>query len=341
MKSPVFGIIVFFSFVLFTSCTEDDDMLSWDNPDSLYFSKIWDNNRHCAFTDLIEFHGYYYCCFRESTKHIPSSSLDYGKIRVLRSVDGNNWYSVECIESKDYDLRDPKFSITPDDELMLLYGNSILDENNTLSYKKMQVTFFSNINEAEFIKATRKEDISIDKWLWRIVWNRDTAYGISYLKGRSSLIEYTNTASYKTILDFDPSIDISEADLFFDENNTLYVVARSYSSNGYIGQSQPPYTTWKWTRSNQLIHSPKIIAINNKLFVTGRGSVGGNIIFYIDQENLTLRPIYILPGGGDTGYPGAIIVNNELWISYYSSYHNSCQIYLAKISVEALMKKVY
>lgn len=40
----------------------------------------------------------------------------------------------------------------------------------------------------------------------------------------------------------------------------------------------------------------------------------------------------VLPSGGDTGYPGFIIVGDELWVSCYASYDTGkAAIYLANL----------
>jgi hypothetical protein len=47
----------------------------------------------------------------------------------------------------------------------------------------------------------------------------------------------------------------------------------------------------------------------------------------------------VLPSGGDTSYPGFVVVGDELWVSYYSM-HNSknASIHLAKIPLKVFGK---
>lgn len=79
--------------------------------------KIWDQGQHNAFTDLIRWHGRWWCTFRESAAHVGGD----GAIRVLESADGETCASAAFVTEKDINLRDPKFSITPqgppDDQL--------------------------------------------------------------------------------------------------------------------------------------------------------------------------------------------------------------------------------
>src|SRR5690349_2860977 len=73
--------------------------------------RIWDTAPHSAFTSLVRFNDAFYCCFREASKHVGGTD---GKIRVIKSVDGNKWETVALLEKSTIDLRDPQLSITPD-----------------------------------------------------------------------------------------------------------------------------------------------------------------------------------------------------------------------------------
>ncbi len=86
--------------------------------------KIWDQAPHNAFTDLVRYRGSFYCTFRESAAHVPKGRAENGKIRILRSPDGKTWKSVGLLDSEQYDLRDPKISVTADQKLLVLMGGS-------------------------------------------------------------------------------------------------------------------------------------------------------------------------------------------------------------------------
>ena len=85
-----------------------------DSPEILSVRKIWDQGQHNAFTDLIRWHDTWYCCFREADAHVGGD----GKLRVLESLDGQQWEPVGLIAETGIDLRDPKLSVTPDGRLM-------------------------------------------------------------------------------------------------------------------------------------------------------------------------------------------------------------------------------
>src|SRR3954465_3791807 len=90
--------------------------------------KIWDQGKHNAFTDLVRWRGKWYCTFREADAHVGGD----GKLRVLESADGKAWEPIALIAEQGIDLRDPKLSVTPKDQLMISAGGSVYRGARTL-----------------------------------------------------------------------------------------------------------------------------------------------------------------------------------------------------------------
>src|SRR5438105_3092743 len=86
--------------------------------DLVSVKKIWDQAPHCAFTDLAFWKSHFVCAFREGRAHVATD----GKIRVLTSMDGENWSPAAVIALDGFDLRDAGLSLTPDNRLMLNGG---------------------------------------------------------------------------------------------------------------------------------------------------------------------------------------------------------------------------
>ncbi len=85
--------------------------------------KIWDAAPHNAFTDLTYFDGAFFATFREAGQHaVPNLGQSGGVVRIITSPDGTAWNSVATFSlgATNHDLRDPKLTITPDNQLMLL-----------------------------------------------------------------------------------------------------------------------------------------------------------------------------------------------------------------------------
>jgi len=339
-------LIVLSSYIL-SSCSQEED-LSWNEAGIISFECLWDKSAHCAFTDLIEYENKYYCAFREASGHIPSSSKLYGKIRILESKNGQEWYPSLYIGDENYDLRDPKFSITPNNQLIISYGCSALNEENKLTFQKTMIASIStnlltnnnqlSIETTHNIKISNNHNILSRFWLWKIVWHKNIAYGVAYSSPNNPVL-----VSSKDGINFEVLTEIvnntNEADIHFSANDDMTIIIRSNSSNGHLGKAQYPYKEWDWHMLNQPIASPKIIEIKNDLFVTGRGNRGGNMLYHVRNNNI-LDPIYIFPGEGDSAYPGAIQVGDQLWISYYTTNNKRSAIYLSKIAIENVLNKI-
>jgi len=140
-------------------------------PQIVSVTKIWDQGKHNAFTDLIRWHDKFYCTFREADAHVGGD----GQLRVLESADGDKWQSAALIGETGIDLRDPKLSITPDDRLMIVAGGSVY-EGKTLKGRQPRVTFSKNGRDWTPPQRVLEEG----DWLWRVTWHGGKAYGISY-----------------------------------------------------------------------------------------------------------------------------------------------------------------
>lgn len=346
--SKLGSLLILFLLYFLPSCSKEEDSdLSWNEPGIISFECIWNKSPHCAFTDLIKFNSKYYCTFREAYEHIPSSSKSYGKITILESYNGIEWYPASYIVDKGYDLRDPKFSITPDNKLMVVYGCSVLNDQNKLIFQKTMNSFASmslldsnqlSISASNNIKISNSDNVFSQYWLWKVVWHNGIAYGVAYSSPKNPIL-----VSSKDGINFEVIAELvnntNEADIHFSTNNYMTIIIRSNGSNGYIGKAKYPYNKWDWHTLNQRIESPKIIEIKDKIFVTGRGNSGGNVLYHL-KENNNLELIYTFPGRGDSAYPGAIVVKDQLWVSYYTTNHKHSSIYLVKISIENILNKI-
>ena len=103
----------------------------------LQVRKIWDRAPHNAFTDLTRFQGAWYCAFREGESHVS----DYGRLRVVRSDDGETWSPAALMEWEGGDVRDAKLSVTPAGQLMLSGAVRFLEPKD--GNKHQSVTWLS------------------------------------------------------------------------------------------------------------------------------------------------------------------------------------------------------
>lgn len=300
----------------------------------LKLNKIWDRASHNAFTDLIYFENYWYCTFREASSHM---SYD-GNIRIIRSKDSLLWEDVCSLEIRNLDLRDPKFSITPTNELMLNAGARVEDRSVVKNYSK-SITWFSkdgiNFGEANF--CSENSDI----WRWSITWHKGNAYSFAYQGLNNHLATlYTSkdgkvwTALKKNVY---PKSDTkewgNESSIVFIEDIAYTLLRRDGGdSSAVLGVSKPPYKTWNWKNLGQYVGGPKMINIDGKLFVSGRLSNEKEYytaLAWLDLDNMSLQEILRLPSKADSSYPGLVYKDKVVYISYYSSHEGRAAIYFA------------
>ncbi len=334
-------LILPFLSVGFVSCSDHSDI----DPLDIYIetSIIWDKSPHCAFTDLVEYKGRVYCCFREANKHVPDNASEYGCIRIVETTDGNSWKSIGTVSDPDFDLRDPKLTVTPDSRLMLLYGRSTQDYANSIHPWTMAKFISDEEISSGKINNENSYEISIDGdqklsnyWLWRIKWIGNTAYGIAYKNDRYPiLVKSTDGINFSV----EAVLDVlgNEADIEILPDGRMLVVMRAQNGNGFIGLSYEPFDKWEWIETSNLIHCPAMLTIDNKIYVAGR-SIWGTMLFgYRDTD---IEPLVLLPiGGCDNAYPGIICRDNQIWISYYGESNNNISVYLSKIPLEELVSE--
>lgn len=302
---------------------------------------IWRQADHNAFTDLHVFHDKLFCCFRESNQHDEG---DDGKIRILTSEDGLHWRSLVLLAKEDLDLRDPKLSTTPDGRLMLICGGSSY-RNGLYVACQPQVAFSYNGADWSDIQAI---DLP-NEWIWQIAWNRGIGYGFSYRYSEPgdfespwilTLFKTEDGRTYDTVKIEEVSNHPSEATIRFLPDDTMIALLRR-QGKGWIGQSAPPYTEWHWHEILCRLGGPNFITLPDQSLwassrlIVGKGETAKTFTATGPMTQKFYHPSLLLPSGGDTGYPGMVLFNNTLLISYYSSHEGKSNIYLASIYIRS------
>lgn len=317
----------------------------------LVVKRIWGEGKHNAFTDLIRWHGKWFCTFREADAHVGGD----GKLRVLESADGENWESAALLTEAGIDLRDPKLSITPDDRLMIVAGGSVY-EGKTLKGRQPRVAFSKDGHEWSATQRVLAEG----EWLWRVTWFGGKAYGVSYNAAKRSsaaaedadktgktepgpavwklkLVASSDGVKYDLVTHLDVPGYPNETTLRFTPAGEMIALVRREGGNtfGWIGRSQAPYTQWKWTETKHRLGGPNFIRLPDGTWWAAGRSYPGGVKTILARMTPTgeYDPKLTFPSGGDTSYPGLVWHDGVLWMSYYSSHEGKTQIYLAKIQV--------
>ena len=118
---------------------------------------------------------------------------------------------------------------------------------------------------------------------------------------------------------------------------------------GWIGSSRPPYHEWQWHTTEHRLGGPNFIILPDRsLIAAGRSyrKPFSTVIASMDRQHYEIA-LTLPSGGSDTGYPGMVWHENELWVSYYSSHEDStgkppanrhvalpAAIYIARIRLE-------
>lgn len=324
-------------------------------PELVTVKRIWDAGEHNAFTDLVRWRDRFWCTFREAEGHVGGD----GKIRVHVSADGDTWESAALIDEPEIDLRDPKFSVTPDDRLMIVAGGSVYRGGKTLLGRRPRVMF-----SADGKTWTKPEKVLAEgDWLWRVTWHAGICYGTSYdASQRTSaaakeanqseqpaapgpadwklkLYRSTDGVKFDLITHLDVPGYPNETTLRFLADGRMLALARREAGTklGWIGTSKAPYADWKWHDAGMRVGGPNFMqfpggelwAVVRKYGDKSTNTSAQTVLAEMTEESL--KPVLTLPSGGDTSYAGLVLHDDLLWISYYSSHEGKSSIYLAKV----------
>ena len=318
------------------------------NPE-IQVHKIWDEAPHNAFTDLVHFKGKFYCTFREGTGHVPGENGKDGEIRIISSEDGKQWESVALLQKENYDLRDAKLSVTPKGTLMVLMGGTDYDGTQRrgmlthVSSSKDGLSF-SNPTPIKIRTVRTHAD-----WLWRVTWHQNTGYGVVYQsevpKGETDvyLLKTKNGKKYKPITQLNVDGRPNEATVRIKPNGEMLVIIRreGKDQHGFFGKSQPPYEEWKWQDMELRLGGPDFIILpDGKLLMGSRvyGEDGATTGLFLGDPDGNMQQIITFPSGGDTSYPGLLLLEDTLYVSYYSSHERKTNIYFTSIPLSEVKK---
>lgn len=305
---------------------------------------LYTSNLHSAFTDLIYYQGQWLVGFREASTHMSAD----GQLVILSSADAKNWQEHSRINWAGGDLRDPKFSITPDNQLLLTTGIRWQITNKA----KIRLYSVGWLFNGKTWSEPYFSDESAGKWRWGTSWNKNTAYSVSYgnLDAKGGFYSSPDGLTWQLIKKPffpNPKIYSNESSLAFSNNQAFCVVRRDKpgGAKGLLGKSNYPFTEWNWQELPISVGAPKLLKLSNGEFI-----VAGRYINYqkltakmhiykLNTDKARLKLWRELPSGGDCSYPGMVEKDGLLYVSYYSSHqHQNSAIYLTKIPLQTKPK---
>jgi hypothetical protein len=297
--------------------------------------RIWDKAPHNAFTDLMWYNGKFWCVFREGSGHVSPD----GALRVISSVNGENWEPAALITSPDSDLRDAKITVTPDGKFMLSGAEALHDKS---IHTHQSLVWFSD----DGVNWSEKHKIGDpDFWLWRTTWHKNEAFNFGYGCGEKKLLRLYKSSdgkNFETLVE-DLNIDSypNETSVVF-KGDTAFCLLRRDGENksGLFGIALPPYKNWEWKDMGVRIGGPDLIILPDgrflaavRLYETDNWHPARTSLCQINPATGKLSELLTFPSGGDTSYAGMVWHDDVLWVSYYSSHEEKTAIYLAKVQI--------
>lgn len=307
-----------------------------------WIKKIGNKAQHNAFVDLCEFNQQLFCCYREAENHVSADGI----IRILTLDFAGNILHSNRIAIANTDLRDPKITITPDGNILLIaYARQTSKHNQTIGTRNL--TWVSQTGQSW---SAAKEFADRGWWLWRIRWHKNKAYGFSYNRKQNAIHLYSGNPrrSFHLHQPFALSLDKhkkgypNESDLVFNDDKAFALVRRDADSySAQLGHSTFPYKKWNWIDLGRYIGGPVMLRLDNDFaLVAGRIVKHGRLVTGLLKMKLSngeLEELLILPSAGDNSYPGLVFKESLLYVSYYSSHEdNKSCIYLAEIKIDSL-----
>ncbi|GAB3030377.1 hypothetical protein [Bowmanella dokdonensis] len=308
---------------------------------------LWQKAPHNAFTDLCLFRNQLFCCFREAGNHISAD----GTVRILCLAKNGGLLRQQKVSVPGVDLRDPKLSVTPDGKLLLLaYARYATKDNKTLYGQP--TTWLSQDGQSW---SSAKAFADKNWWLWRLTWHAGRAYGVAYNRSAQQVRLYAGNprATFDCI---EPDLFSlktrgkgypNESDLLFQQDGTLLVLLRrdADSCTAQLGIAKPPYRRWQWQDLGFYLGGPAMKQLDDKTALLAgriwqkRGPK--TALVSLDLHSKKAKLLKVLPSAGDNSYPGLVLDNGDLYVSYYSSHlqHKAC-IYLHHFRLDSLMIQI-
>ena len=296
---------------------------------------VVDDCNHNAFTDLIYWKGSFYLAYTVSSFH--SGSI-YSKIVIKLSTDAKKWKESAQLDGNGTDIRDPKFVVVKD--RLFVYAL-----NNAKIFAFPTETVYSFTIDGSI--WSKFENINLKGWL---IWRPKTADGITWYApfywhdlGESFLLRSSDCINWSIAGRMYKGDQTSETEIAFLNDTTLISVGRMEFSDNYwdcpegftrIFRSTFPYNDWSSNIKSDLtrLDGPMLFTYNGNVYAIGRYQpkpsglmrfLGGlfnrkrTSIFII--KNFELIHLVDVLSSGDTSYSGAVIDEDTLYFSYYTS----------------------
>ncbi len=300
---------------------------------------------HCAFTDLIanpfdERQSTLLCCYRQATNHVSADgvvvvvTIDKDSFKVRRKT---------VLSENNADLRDPKFSLDGNRLILTAYAKTQIEGRQVQT--QMQ-SYFSTTGQSWSGKNSFGKS---GWWLWNHEWFGSEAYGFAYNRPSNTLSLYKGDPTRTMQPHKEDVFSLkkqgkgypNESTILFDDDGNASVFLRRDADtfSAQFGTSKPPFTKWEWHDLGIYIGGPAAVAVSKNRFIVAGRHVKWETrefstkIWLFNSDSKQLEELHTLPSSKDTSYPGLVVENDLLYVSYYSCHvDNEARVYLACLS---------
>ena len=332
----IYLMMIFLCGMVLSCCTSPDSPKS-----DITITKIWDKVPHNAYTDLIKFNGTYYCAYSEEY----SSSMDtveaMGNIEIIRSKTGKKWERVAMIQKKGMNLCNPRLSITPDRQIMIIMDGTA---SPLVSFSDKKGDVFSE-PEAVNIDTTI---ILGKKRLWKVTWFRGTGYALFYKSdsknGNLSLLKTIDGKNFEMVTKIEVDGLLNEATLRFDQKGIMYALIGQEEGDkkGTLGMSDWPYTDWSYTKMNNIPSRFNFIIVNKSIVMVAPGLSMPELHtgILVVNKNSSLKEIIKLHLVKYACFPGVLTEPSNLLVSCCSVHEGRSAIYMVEVPIRLIKQKI-
>lgn len=278
---------------------------------------------------------------------------------IIPDVTGRHPAYLRLFAMEDFapptDQRDPKLIVTSDNKLLMVcdgefYKNGQVSKRRPYIASSTDGVTFTDLEEVDVYYPTPDEKSkSPNHWIWSPIYHKGVAYGVDYVGGKMVLFASNDDClSFKPVYAFteeEIGKGATEVALVFDKRDKLYAFVRRNADTGYIGKSTAPYTEWSFSDLGYRIEGQNVIMFDDSHFIVGSRMFEINeedesdirrMAVYMTDLDGKIQKTFVFPSSGDCSYPGLVLDNDYIWISYYATHEGISSIYFAKLPVADL-----
>lgn len=310
------------------------DRIQADEAKLLSAKPIWKTSGGVTSTDLTEFNDRWYCVFTELS---PKSAAR--QLHVISSEDGNHWQTtaqIPCVTASRGRPK-PRFSVTPDDRLMLVATGSeeYVSATNADGTVSKGIGVQSRVWTSENGKQWQAPKVFAERHynVTSLASHKGGVYSLSHgcICGSAQTIRIGNDVMRPYVHTFSGFFP-GDGSLIFSREFAFCLMSRS-GKTGIIGKSNSHYDEWQWDDVGIRISHPGLQRLRDGRIVAVVGLFGGDertSLCWFDDSTGKLTEALKLPVKGRVPTGQALGQEQQLWISYQGDTDEGRAIFLAK-----------